>query len=87
MIPLELSDMAQTVRDEAVDFVIVNPGAYIELSLEHGISTVTQFIARPRGWRPVMTMKNSRSLPPPAVIKTSSARMSTTLHPMKFFKT
>lgn len=40
MIPLKLSDMAQTVRDKTVDFVIVNPGAYVELSLEHGISAL-----------------------------------------------
>ena len=40
IIPLALSDMDQTVRDQKIDFVIVNPGAYVELSLKYGISVL-----------------------------------------------
>ncbi len=40
MIPLELARMEQVVREGRVDFVIVNPGAYVELSNAYGISAL-----------------------------------------------
>lgn len=44
-VPLDLPGMAQAVRDRAVDFVITNPGNYIELEAAHGVTRIASLSA------------------------------------------
>lgn len=44
-VPLDLAGMTAAVRDEAVDFVITNPGHYVELEAEYGIIRIASLAA------------------------------------------
>lgn len=53
-IPLDLAGMAGAVRAESVDFVITNPGQYVELEADGGIVRIASLAASGDALRPRM---------------------------------
>lgn len=51
-IPLDLAGMAAAVRDESVDFLITNPGQYVELEAAHGIVRLASLAAAQDALKP-----------------------------------
>lgn len=41
LIPMDLDDLAPAIADQRIDFVLTQPGSYIQLEREHGIARLT----------------------------------------------